>query len=147
MEIIALIEKIEDIVEESSKIPMSNKVVVDKEEILDLIKDIRIKLPDEIKQASWIKEERQRILSETKNEANTIITDAKYQQESLINDHELTKMAQVKAEEIIESSKNNAYEVKSGTLEYCDDLIKKVQNDLQNIVTTLDENRNELREL
>ncbi len=147
MEIITLIEKIEDIVEEASKIPMSNKVVVDKEEILDLIKDIRIKLPDEIKQASWIKEERQRILSETKNEANNIITDARSQQENLINEHELTKIAELKAEEIIETAKSNAYEVKSGTLEYCDDLLKKVQNDLQTIVTTLDENRNELREL
>lgn len=147
MEIITLIERIEDIVEDASKIPMSNKVIVDKEELLDIIKDIRIKLPDEIKQASWIKEERQRILSETKNEANSIINDARQQQESLTDDHELTRLAHHKSEEMIENAKNKAFELKSSTLEYCDNLLNKVQNDLETLINTLDENRNELREL
>lgn len=147
MEIITLLEKIEDIIEEASKLPMSNKVIVDKEELLDLIKDIRIKLPDEIKQASWIKEERQRILSESQNEANGILTEAKIQQESLIAEHELTVNAQKRSEEILENAQNNSYEIKSGTIEYCDGLLKKLQNDLENLISTLDENRNELREL
>lgn len=147
MEIITLLEKIEDIVEDASRIPMSGKVVIDKEEVLDIIKEIRIKLPDEIKQASWIKEERQRILSESKNEASGILTEAKMKQETLIDEHSLTQMANEKARDIIDNATNSSNEIKSGTIDYCDDLLKKIQMNLENIISTLDENRNEFREL
>ena len=48
MDILNLLERIEDIVEEASKVPLSNKVMIDKEEVLEVINDIRLKLPDEI---------------------------------------------------------------------------------------------------
>ena len=59
MEIFTLLETLEDIMEKSRNVPFSNKCIVDKEEILDIIKEIRLKLPEEIKQAKWVKEERQ----------------------------------------------------------------------------------------
>ena len=64
MDILMLIDEIEDIVEAGTSVPFSGKVMIDKEEVLEIIKEIRIKLPDEIKQAAWIKEERQRILAQ-----------------------------------------------------------------------------------
>ena len=64
MEIFTLLENIEDILEKSKGVPFSNKVLVDKEEILEIISELRLKLPEELKQAKWIKEERQRILVE-----------------------------------------------------------------------------------
>ena len=64
MDILMLIDEIEDIIEAGTTVPFSGKVMIDKEEVLEIIKEIRIKLPDEIKQAAWIKEERQRILAQ-----------------------------------------------------------------------------------
>ena len=61
MEIFALLEALEDIAERSVSIPFTRKGIVEKEEILDIIQEIRLKLPDELKQAKWVKEERQRI--------------------------------------------------------------------------------------
>ena len=76
MEIFELLESLEDIIERSRNLPFSAKGVVDKEEILDLIKEIRLKLPDELKQAKWVKEERQRILVEAQKEADGIVKEA-----------------------------------------------------------------------
>ena len=76
MEIFTLLEALEDMLDKSRGIPFSTKCIVSKEEILDIIKEIRIKLPDELKQAKWIKEERQRILVEAQNEADEIIKEA-----------------------------------------------------------------------
>lgn len=76
MEIFTLLETLEDIMEKSRNVPFSTKCVVDRDEILEIVKEIRLKLPDEIKQAKWIKEERQRILVEAQNEANDIIKEA-----------------------------------------------------------------------
>ena len=68
MEIFELLESLEDIIERGKNLPFTNKGVIDKDEILDLIKEIRLKLPDELKQAKWVKEERQRILVEAQKE-------------------------------------------------------------------------------
>ena len=54
MDVLNLLEKMEDIVEDASKLPLSNKIMIDKEEILEVINDIRLKLPDEINRASWV---------------------------------------------------------------------------------------------
>ena len=73
MEIFTLLETLEDILENSKNLPLVNKAMVDKDEMLEIIKEIRIKLPDELKQAKWIKEERQRILVEAQKEADGIV--------------------------------------------------------------------------
>ena len=62
MEIFTLLEELEELIEISKTEPFTGKGIVNKEEILDIIKEIRIKLPDELKQAKCIKEERGRIL-------------------------------------------------------------------------------------
>ena len=64
MEIFTLLENLEDILEKSKPLPFTDKSIVEKDQFLDIIKEIRLKLPDELKQAKWIKEERERIISE-----------------------------------------------------------------------------------
>ena len=64
MEIFTLLETLEDILEKSRTLPFTEKSIVEKEQFLDIIKEIRLKLPDELKQAKWIKEERERIKNE-----------------------------------------------------------------------------------
>ena len=69
MEIFTYLETLEDIIEKSKSVPFTEKAIVDREEVLEIIKDIRLKLPDELKQAKWIKEERARILEEAQKKA------------------------------------------------------------------------------
>ena len=111
MEILAVLETLEDVVEKSANVPFIGKCLVDKEEILEIIKEIRLKLPDDIKQAKWVKEERQRILLEAQKEANNIIKDAENKISSLIDEHEITKKAYEQANEIISSAQKNAREI------------------------------------
>jgi len=104
MEMLSILETLEDLVEKSVTVPFSGKCLVDKEEILEIIKEIRLKLPDDIKQAKWIKEERQRILLEAQKEANNIIKDAENKIASLIDEHEITKKAYEQSNEIISNA-------------------------------------------
>ena len=55
MEIFTLLETLEDIMERSKGIPFTEKGIVDKEEVLEIIKEIRLKLPDDIKQAKFLR--------------------------------------------------------------------------------------------
>ena len=76
MKVLELLDEIEEIVDTAAGFPLTGKIMVDAEEILEIVKEIRVELPDEIQQAQWIKDERQRILDEAKREYETVLRDA-----------------------------------------------------------------------
>ena len=145
MEIFTLLETLEDIIEKSRDIPFSNKCIIDKDEFLDIIKEIRLKLPDEIKQAKWVKEERQRILVEAKGEADDIIKEAENRIISMIDEHEITKKAYEKKLEIIETANEMSREIKSGTEEYADGVLAGIEVALEDALKVIRNNRKELK--
>lgn len=145
MDVLRLIDEIEDILESASTLPFSNKVVINAEELFDIIKEIRIKLPDEIKQANWIKEERQRILAEAQKDADTILNEAESKLKELIDENEITKKAKEAADEIITKAQNNAKEIRLGALEYADNILFETQQNLKTLIETLNDNRQQLR--
>ena len=145
MEIFTLLETLEDIMEKSRSVPFSDKCIVDKEEVLDIIKEIRLKLPDELKQAKWIKEERQRILEEAKNEAGEIIKEAENRIISMIDEHEITRKAYEKKVEIIETANEMSREIKSGTEEYADSVLAGIEVALEDALKVIQNNRRELK--
>ena len=145
MEILSILETLEDVVEKSVNIPIMGKCLIDKEEILEIIKEIRLKLPDDIKQAKWVKEERQRILLEAQKEANNIIKDAENKITSLVDEHEITKKAYEQANEIVSNAQKNAREIRIGTREYADSLLNKVEEILKETIEVIHVNREELK--
>ena len=145
MEVFTLLETLEDILEKSRSVPFSNKCVIDKEEVLELIKEVRLKLPEELKQAKWIKEERQRILVEAQNEANDIIKEAENRIISMIDEHEITRKAYEKKVEIIETANEMSREIKSGTEEYVDGVLAGIEVALEDALKVIRNNRNELK--
>lgn len=154
MDLLKLLNEIEDILEDSSTIPLSGKAIVDRHELLEILKEIRIKLPDEIKQAEWIREERQRILAEAQNESETIVNEAKLHIEEMVENDEITRKAQERSDEIISKAQNNAKDIRLGAKEYADELLKTVQGELSSfegqigtLIKTLEDNRNELSEM
>ena len=145
MEIFTLLETLEELLETSRNLPFSSKGLVDREQMLDLIKEIRIKLPDELKQAKWVKEERQRILVEAQNEANDIIKEAENRIISMIDEHEITRKAYEKKVEIIETANEMSREISKGTKDYADNLLEKVAVVLEDALKTVQNNRKELK--
>ena len=95
MEILELIDRIEDLVEESSSLPFSKKVMVDSEALFFILKEMRENIPEEIKQAQWIQEEKDRILNDATKDANQIIEQANAQAFKIKSD------AEVKFEKLI----------------------------------------------
>ena len=128
MEIFTLLDTLEDLLEEGRGIPFSSKVIVDQEQMIDIIKEIRIKLPDELKQAKWVKEERQRILVEAQKEADNIVKEAENRIISMIDEHEITRKAYDQKTEIIETANEMSREISKGTKEYADNILSNTEN-------------------
>ncbi|AKL95521.1 H+ATpase subunit H [Clostridium aceticum] len=145
MDVLKLLEELEEIIESGSSIPFAHKVLVDRDEVLEVIKEIRIHLPDEVKQAQWIKEERQRILVEAQQEADTIIEEANEHVIAMVEQDEITKIARSQAEEIIAEAQMGAKEMRLGARDYADEILSNVEGVLDGLMETVKTNRDELK--
>ena len=123
MEILEIIDKLEEKIDKAMNIPIINRSLMDKEELLADIEDIRLQLPEELKQARWMKEERKKIISEAQQEAESIIKAAEEKTIQMVQEHEITKKAYERATSMIDSAKENAQETRKQTLEYCEKYI------------------------
>ena len=130
MEIFELLETLEDILEKSKTVPFTEKSIIEKDQFLDIIKEIRLKLPDELKQAKWIKEERERIIAEAQKDAENRII-------SMIDEHEITKKAYDKKTEIIADANEMYREITQGTNTYADNILENIENNMVELGKTL----------
>ena len=145
MEILSILDTLEDVIEKSIGLPLSGRCIVDREEILEIINEIRMKIPDDIKQARWVKEERQRILMEAQKEANNTIKDVENKISVFVDEHEISKKAYEQANEIISAAQKNAREIRLGTREYADNVLNKVEDILKDTLGVIQSNRIELK--
>lgn len=147
MEVMKLLEELEELIENSSGVPFGNKVFLDKEDALEIIKEIRISLPDEFKQAEWINMERQRILNSAQGEADKLMENTKSYIQEQVENSEIVKEANRQAEAIIKNAEEVARQLRSGGRDYVDDTLEKLQKDLHKMITNLEKNRDELKRM
>src|SRR5919206_23891 len=91
MDVLVLIDKLDDTIHNAKQVPLTDQVRVDKEEIYDILDQMRATIPEEIKQARWIVKERQEMLAEAKREAERIVKEARERQEQLVSQQEVTR--------------------------------------------------------
>ena len=145
MEIFTLLDELEEYLEGARTVPFTNKGIVDKEEILDIIKEIRLKLPEDLKQAKWVREERERILEQANKEANEVVKEAENRIISMIDEHEITKKAYEQKAEIIEAANEMSREISNGTKEYADNVLNGIEVALEEALKIIQNNRKELK--
>ena len=125
--VLQLLDELEDVLDSSKAVPFSNKVSVDKEEIYDIISEIRMKLPNELKQSKWVIEERNKILIDAQREADEIVKNAEDRMVRMIDDNEVTKKAYEQAAAIINSAKKTSKEMRLGAMEYAEGKLKELK--------------------
>lgn len=145
MEICSLLDEMEKTIEDGKSIPFTSKVLVDREDVLDLIKEIRLKLPEELKQAKWVKEERTRILVEAQKEAEGIVKEAENRIIAMVDENEITRKAYEQKNEIIQTANEMAREISNGTKEHADAILERIENVLLDTLKTIQNNRRELK--
>ena len=126
MEIFTLLETMENILAGSRAVPFTDKVVVDREEMLEMIKEIRLKLPEDLKQAKWVREERTRIMQEAQKEAENRII-------SMIDEHEITRKAYEEKAKIIDTAHEMSREMSEGTKSYADNILGDVETTIETL--------------
>lgn len=146
MEILEILDILEEKVESAKNIPIINRAIIDKEDLLASIEDIRIRLPEDLKQARWIKDDRKRILAEAQEEADNIVKQGEEKANQLVNENAITKRAYEQANNIIASAQKNSRELRMGARQYIDKLLADGEQTLNKSQETIRAMRVELRQ-
>jgi cell division septum initiation protein DivIVA len=144
MDVLVLIDKLDDLVHNAKQVPLTDQVRVDKEEIYDILDQMRATIPEEIKQARWIVKERQEMLAEAKREAERIVREARERQERMISEEEITKQAERAAEEIIEEARAREREIRLGAEDYADEILGTLELNLSKFIAAVQRGRDRL---
>jgi cell division septum initiation protein DivIVA len=129
----SLLEELEDLITSSSKMPFSEKGIIDLDVAQKIIEDIRANLPRDIQQARWLDQERDRIISDAKKEYNRMINEAKDQVEYLVNNNNIYKDAQKRADALLKEAESHANYMKYRSYEYIDQLLYDMQTDIAGV--------------
>ncbi len=134
-----LIDEIEEYIDSCKYQPLSTtKILVNKEELEELLVELRLRVPDEIKQYQKIISNQEAILSEARSQADTMVAEATAQTNELVNEHEIMQKAYSNANEIIEQAQaqaqaivdnavNDANSIRQGAVQYTDDMLGSLQ--------------------
>lgn len=146
-----LIDEIEEYIDGCKYQPLSNsKIIVNKEEIDELLRELRMKTPDEIKRYQKIISNKEAILNDARIKAEALINEATIHTNELINEHEImqqayaqanevVKMATMQAQEILDNATTEANNMRMAAMQYTDDILANVENLMtQTMKTTTD---------
>jgi cell division septum initiation protein DivIVA len=145
MDVLVLIEKLDDVIHDARGVPLSGDVRVNKEEMYDLLDQMRATIPEEIKQARWIVKERQEMLAEAKREAERIVAEAKDKQAQLVSQEEIVKQAERLAEDIVEEARAREREIRLGAEDYADEILSTLEVNLQKFIGAVQRGRDKLQ--
>lgn len=144
MDILHLVDRLEELFNESRPIPFTHSVVVNEERMLDIIDQMRVSIPEEIKKAQQLLAQRDRILAQAQEEATRTLTLAREKSEQLLERDGIVEAARVRADEIIDSVREENEKTKREADEYVLQTLAGLEAEMERILTQV---RNGIRAL
>ncbi len=127
----------ETLLNKSKRIPLTSGVIVNKDECLEIIDQMRITIPQQIVEATHIKEEKERVLALAREEARRMIDQAQEQADQELNERGLLKEAEERSTSIIEEARRQAEETIRGADEYAINVLGRLEDQLVAVQTTI----------
>ncbi len=124
----------------------ANKRIIDYDQILDFLGDLKVSIPDEIRQAQAVLSEKTNLLKDAENQAYRMLSDARIESERMISESGVIEETQKRGNEIVAHAEEKANIIVQGARVYTDQILVDVQKYLQQHMKTIEENRNELKQ-
>jgi uncharacterized protein YqgV (UPF0045/DUF77 family) len=131
MDVLVLIDKLDDLVHNAKAVPLTDQVRIDREEIYDILDQMRATIPEEIKQARWIVKERQEMLAEAVREASQT---------------EIVKLAERQAGDIVDDARRQARETRLEMEDWADSILSTLEVNLDKFLAAVKRGRERLHE-
>ena len=145
MDVLALIDKLDDLIHNARPVPLTDQVRIDREAIYELLDEMRSTIPEEVKQARWIVKERQEMLAEAKRESERIIGEARERAAQEASEQEIVKRAEREAAQIVEEARLREREVRLGAEDYADEVLGTLEVNLGKFMAAMQRGRERLQ--
>jgi vacuolar-type H+-ATPase subunit H len=139
-----LLDRLEEALVTGSRVPLTARTLVDEQECLDVLDQMRVAMPNEIKEARRVVAERDHLLAQAREEAERILRTAEHRASRLVEEHALVRTAQARAIQIEERAEQDAMTVRDEAEKYAEALLTRVQERLEQALSNV---RAGLREL
>ena len=144
MDILHLIDRLEELFNESRAIPFTHNVIVDEDRMLDLIDQMRVAIPDEVKKAQQVTAQRDRILAQAQEEANRTLALAREKGDQMVERDSIVQSAQARAEQAVAQIRADADRTRQDADKYVVDALTGLELELERILNQV---RNGIRAL
>lgn len=144
MDILYLLDQLEEVLGSGSRLPLTSRTLVDEQEILDILDQIRVSIPDEIKAARRLTQERDQVLADARAEAERILRDAEAHAAERISEHTLVRGAELRAADIEERALHQAEEVRREAEAYAYRVLQRLREQIGQVAQTVDRGLQEL---
>jgi hypothetical protein len=133
MDILQLIDRLEELFNESKAIPLTRNVMVDEDRMLDIIDQMRIAIPEEVKKAQQLLGQRDRVLAQAQEEANRTLEIARQKADQLVTKDMVMQEAQRRADQIVSQARLEAENIRADADEYVINSLTQLQEELEQI--------------
>ena len=134
MDILHLVDRLEELFNQSRPIPLTHSVIVDEDRFLDLIDQMRISIPDEVKKAQQVFAQKERFLAQAQDEANRTLQLAREKADQMIEKESLTADAQRRSSQILEQARVDAENTRLGAEQYALDSLLGMEVELERLL-------------
>ncbi len=135
MDILHLVDRLEELFNESRPFPFTHLIIVDEDRMLDLIDQMRVSIPEEIKKSQQVLVQRDRILAQAQEEANRTINLAREKSEDLLNQDPTVQAAQQRADQLLAKAREEADQAKHESDDYVLDTLRRLELEMDRIQT------------
>ena len=139
MDIFARLDKLEDFIANSKRVPLSSSVMVNEAEFYDVLDDIRATLPNELKQARLIAKDRDRIFSEAQRKEEEVLASAERRAEQMTQDTEIVKQAELERDHMIDEAQEEARRIIFDAEDVADRIFGELEASLIEVKDSTDE--------
>ncbi len=133
MDILQLIDRLEELFNESKNIPLTRNVMVDEDRMFDIIDQMRIAIPEEVKKAQQLLGQRDRVLAQAQEEANRTIELARQKSDQLVTSNTVAQEAQRRGDQIVAQSRMQAEDIRADADDYAMNSLTQLEAELERI--------------
>lgn len=144
MDLIERIDELQVLIEEAKAVPLSSSAVINREELLELLAQLKEEVPDEVRQARWMSRDRDELLERARKEAERIIAEAAEQRDRLLSRTEIVHAAEREGERVIDLAKERAAKIRAEAEDYVDQKLAAFEILLNKTLATVARGREQL---
>ncbi len=135
MDILHLVDRLEELFNESRPIPLTHNVIVDEDRFLDIIDQMRISIPDEVKKAQQVFAQKDRVVAQAQEEANRTLALAREKADQMLAKDAIVEDAQRRASQILEQARLEAENIKIGADQYSLGALMDLEVEMDRLLT------------